>query len=277
VNALDKYLIFGLPKVHGWLDLYSTEFIALLSKIQQDAGYSGSIGEAGVHHGKLFILLLLTSGGHDKAFAIDVFEQQHLNVDQSGHGDKAVLLRNIARWAPVSPPVTLIERSSLDVRPEDILAIGGEARIISIDGGHTEECVLNDLHLSEGALSAEGIVIVDDCFNESWPDVVTGVARYLLDSGARLRPFAISPNKLYLTWPAAKELYRARLGSLRQYKPDKRSRMFSEDIEIYGVSHADGTVARAKDLIKQSTLGPYLMAAKARLSHRYPALAAINR
>lgn len=266
MNALEKYLIFGLSRVDGWLEPHSAQFIALLSRIQQDAGVTGSVGEIGVHHGKLFILLLLTSGGRDKAFAIDVFEEQQLNVDKSGHGDRAMLLRNIARWAPGSPQVTVIERSSLEVRPQDILRACEAARLISIDGGHTEECTLNDLRLCEGALSPKGIVILDDYFNQHWPDVSTGVARYLLSPAAKLRPFAISPNKLYLTRSENKEFYRTRLELFRKIGFDKSSRMFGDEVQIYGISRPEGTLARIKDMVKESSLGPYLMAAKSRLS-----------
>ena len=266
MNALDNYLIFGLPKVDGWLEPYSAEFIALLSGIQLDAGFDGSIGEIGVHHGKLLILMLLASGRRDQSFAIDVFDKQHLNVDKSGHGDKVALLRNIARWAPGFPPVAIIERSSFDVRPEDILAVGGEPRMMSIDGGHTEECVLNDLRLCERVLSSKGIAILDDCFNQSWPGVVTGLSQYLSGPDARLKPFAISPNKVYLTLPENKELYWEKLRSFGKFRPETRRRMFGEDIEIYGIARSGGAVSRIKDLLKQSPIGPYLMAAKAQLS-----------
>ena len=84
LSRLERYLAAGLNNVQGWLSTYSAEFIAVLSEIQHKAGYTGAVGEIGVHHGKLFILLLLTASRREKAFAIDVFEAQDLNTDRSG-------------------------------------------------------------------------------------------------------------------------------------------------------------------------------------------------
>lgn len=76
-----------------------------------------------------------------RSFAIDVFEDQHLNTDQSGKGSYDHFIRNVRRWCGTADNVEIIKQSSLDVKPSDIRAAGGDVRLFSIDGGHTEKCM----------------------------------------------------------------------------------------------------------------------------------------
>jgi Methyltransferase domain len=168
MDRLDAYVRYNY-KVPGWLHWYSARIIVDLSHIQVNAGFEGAVGEIGVHMGRLFILLKLLASPHEKAIAIDVFEDQHLNVDRSGCGDQIAFLTNLERWASTRD-VELIQRSSLEVSPEEIIARVGKCRIISVDAGHTEECTVNDLYLAEAAASDHGIIILDDFFNAYWPD-----------------------------------------------------------------------------------------------------------
>src|SRR3546814_10878493 len=55
----ETYVRQGLKRVDGWLFPYSVDFIRSLAALQRDTGIAGSVGEIGVHHGKLFILLAL--------------------------------------------------------------------------------------------------------------------------------------------------------------------------------------------------------------------------
>ena len=75
------------------------ELICRLGKAQLEMGIAGHVAEIGVHHGRSFILLALLARAGEKAVAIDVFEQQELNVDRSGRGDLAQLRENVARFA----------------------------------------------------------------------------------------------------------------------------------------------------------------------------------
>src|SRR5689334_11579564 len=91
--SLRAYLQVGWNSVHGWLDRYSATVIADLTHVQREHRIVGAYGEIGVHHGKLFILMRLAAP-EDRCFAIDVFDDQHLNVDHSGAGDRAKFLSN---------------------------------------------------------------------------------------------------------------------------------------------------------------------------------------
>ena len=65
-SALDLYLK-SQTAVKGWLDPYSAEVIAELGRFQAADGVAGSVGEIGVHHGRLFILLNSSEGRENRA------------------------------------------------------------------------------------------------------------------------------------------------------------------------------------------------------------------
>jgi hypothetical protein len=264
MNKLQHYLDRH-DEIPGWLDAYSARFIADLSRIQLEGGARGGVGEIGVHMGRLFILLKLLTTIGERAVAIDVFKDQHLNLDDSGHGDEAQFRANLERWAS-SYDVTVIQRSSLNVTGAEIIAAVGRCRLFSIDGGHTAECALNDLRLADEILDDCGVAILDDYFNQSWPDVSVGAARFLNDETTRLRPFAITPNKLYLARPDFHPVYSAILRVSQGDYFEKDSRMLDWPVGIFGVEPRTHRLAkRLKIWAKASLAGPYLLQARDRL------------
>jgi hypothetical protein len=229
------YLKRGYRRIGGWLFPYSAQFIASLLDFQLDTGVQGAVGEIGVHHGKLFILLALGRRPGETAVAIDIFGDQHLNADRSGAGDRAIFLANVRRWlGGGAQQLEILQRSSLEVRPEDLLQRCGPLRVISVDGGHTEACVINDLMLAQAVLAPKGLVVLDDQYNEFWPEVSSGVARYLNDPQARLRPFALTPNKTYFVGREDVAFYRQALRSRNGYYYEKTAHPFGCDLDIYG-------------------------------------------
>jgi len=229
------YLKRGYRRIDGWLFPYSARFIDSLLELQFEADIRGSVGEIGVHHGKLFILLALGLRPGETAFAIDVFGDQHLNTDRSGAGDRDIFVANARHWLGEATTRTeIIQQSSLEVGAEDLLRRCGPVRMLSIDGGHTEDCVINDLVLAQAILEPRGVAILDDHFNEFWPEVSSGVGRYLYEPGSQLRPFAITPNKTYFARTEAADFYRYSLRSRNGYYYEKTARLFGSDLDIYG-------------------------------------------
>jgi hypothetical protein len=263
VSKLDAYLRRH-AQVPGWLDPYSASFIVALARIQSEAGITGGVAEIGVHMGRLFILLKLLAGS-EKAVAIDIFGDQHLNVDHSGHGDRELFLANVERHAS-SNNLEIIQRSSLEILPEDIVSRARPCRLFSVDGGHTEACTINDLMLAERSTAEKGIVILDDYFNPSWPDVSTGAASYFLSPQAELKPFAITPNKLYLARPDCHGFYHAALMRSERDFHEKDSRLFGADVSVFGVTPETHALPRAaKRWVRRSVVGPPLVTARQRL------------
>lgn len=258
------YLKRGYRRIGGWLFPYSASFIDSLLELQLEAGVQGAVGEIGVHHGKLLILLALGRRSEERAFAIDVFDDQHLNLDQSGKGDRDIFLGNTRQWLPENGMLKVLQRSSLDVTPDDLLQSCGPVRMASIDGGHTEDCVVNDLGLIQSVLAPKGVVILDDNFNEFWPDVASGVARYLFDGSARLRPFAITPNKTYFALIEDIGFYRRALRSRNAYYFEKTARMFGCDVDIFGTQpYTFSLKRRAIEWVRNTPAAPYAKALRA--------------
>lgn len=196
-SRMRNYIDGQAGKVSGWLARESAETISHLALAQIDAGLRGGVGEIGIHHGKLFLLLYLSLQDGERAFALDVFEDQQFNVDASGRGDSSVFMRNFENVGGDSSRLTIFAKDSCSVNADEVQNATGQLRMMSIDGGHTEDITRNDMRLADELLLDDGILILDDMYSERWPAVAAGVFRFILESGSPLRPFAISPNKTY--------------------------------------------------------------------------------
>lgn len=155
--------------------------------------------EIGVHHGKFYLMLNQLTNITDQSFAIDVFENQHLNIDHSGHGSLEIFMLNLIQFdAHKGKNTKIIKGDSTDSSLRLRERIGyGTLRFISIDGGHTPEHTINDLKISNDLINNEGVVILDDFLNGQWLGVTEGVGRFLSDKPT-LVPFAAGFNKLFL-------------------------------------------------------------------------------
>ncbi|MGE3960054.1 MAG: class I SAM-dependent methyltransferase [Dehalococcoidia bacterium] len=245
-DVVEKYLEH-LTSVRGWLHPDSAHIISDLSDIQRECGVSGAVGEVGVKWGRLFILLHLKAAPGERSLAIDTFDDR---VAREFH-------RNTERWTG-GTDFTLFRRSSLDVHPRDVLNAVGRCRLLSIDGGHEEETVLNDLELADAVIEDGGVVIVDDFFNPKWPGVAGATARYLLQHEAGgLRPFATSPGKVYLAGPEHRDAYRSQL-ELRHPRTYQHTQpMFGTDVAVFGGRAPRGSMgAGLRMMVRASPLGP---------------------
>lgn len=200
----------GHADVQGWVTHGALATISVLSALQQTLGIGGHICEIGVHHGRFMIALSLLRGDGEKSLAIDVFEDQDLNVDNSGKGDSGIFLRNVAKWLGANPDVLTMKADSLSVSGKDVTSkLGGSVRIFSVDGSHTCEHTLNDLKIAEESICEGGLVIVDDFFNLDWPEVAEALVRYLSgpSKGRKLEAVGYGDNKFYLTTTEYVETY----------------------------------------------------------------------
>jgi hypothetical protein len=234
-SRMDDYVRKQSTSVSGWLSRESAEVICHLAVSQVESGLRGGVGEIGIHHGKLFLLLYLSLQDGERAFALDVFEEQQLNVDASGLGDRAIFLRNLAKVGGIESRVSIFATDSCSVTADSLLSASGELRMMSIDGGHTEDITHNDMCLAEELLQNDGILILDDAFNERWPAVAAGAYRFLLEPGRSLRPFAISPNKTYFCKsPDAAARYRSTLSTAFAEIRSGEATVLGSDVLILG-------------------------------------------
>jgi Methyltransferase domain len=210
--TFNRYRAIGQRFVTGFLQPEILAVLDVLNRAQRKKQVTGAIAEIGVHHGKLFIGLRLLQRPGEKSVAIDIFGDQDLNVDGSGHGDVEKFENNVRLWASMDD-VVVQQGDSTKLAPGTVCDLaGGEIRFFSVDGGHTDEIVYSDMRLAEATLAEGGIVIADDVFNEYWPGVATGTLRYLAD-GATLVPFLIGFNKVFFTHSEYSEFYRGEVES----------------------------------------------------------------
>lgn len=179
--------------VDGWLNLTAASVIDTL--YASVLASKRSVCEIGVHHGKLLIFLHLITNGI--AVAIDLFANQVENIDGSGMGDIERLRSNFEKYGSLPEALVPIAANSMRVCSTDILEHCGSAPVLfSIDGGHTRETTRNDLELAASCIASDGMVILDDVFNEWWPEVSVGLADFLSENPKALIPFCIVGNKV---------------------------------------------------------------------------------
>jgi SAM-dependent methyltransferase len=194
-----------MNNISGWLGPGSSLATFLLSEWQVRRGVQGAIAEIGVHHGKYFILLALLCQPGERAIAIDVFEDQHLNPDRSGLGDLQQFRRSCEIWLDRPDEVIVHQCDSLLLAGRDIFSPGlpqtaerrEGVRIFSVDGSHTAQHTANDIQVAFDTLAPGGVVIVDDFYNPRWPGVQEGVHR-VLNRRNDIAVAAYGDNKLYL-------------------------------------------------------------------------------
>jgi hypothetical protein len=194
--------------------------LATLDAVMRERGVHGAVAEIGVFHGRGFVPLALLRRAGERAVAVDVFGQQHLNQDASGAGDEEAFHATLHRFG-VTAGVVVLRADSTALSAEALReAAGGGIRLMSVDGSHTEAAAFSDLRLAAAALVDGGVCLLDDALNPDWPGVASGLARHVSAgtepsipghlsaetetsiSGHRLVPFALGYNKCLLTTSA---------------------------------------------------------------------------
>jgi len=204
--------------VEGWLGHRMSQIIHPIGTILNTNNVHGNIAEFGVHHG-LFLFLLNTLRNDDElCFAIDVFDDQHLNVDGSGgdgRGSLAVFLSHIETlMAGQRRFFKIVQRDTMSFSTVEIVDLFGRngVKFFSIDAGHTIQHACNDLSLVQEVLVPGGIVALDDYMSVHWPGVTEGFYRFMQSGNRRLKPFLFFQNKLFLTTVSEHDSY------LRQFR-----------------------------------------------------------
>jgi hypothetical protein len=231
------YIQNGYKRVQGWLSSGAVSLITAIDRIQKEMEIRGHIGEIGIHHGKLFILMYLLRREGENTVAVDTFDMAKFNIDESGRGNKRIFLKNVDRYAKTASQLKIIQQDSQKLKAEDIRnTVGGSVRLFSIDGGHTAGITCHDLETISGSLSEGGVIILDDYFNEEWPEVSEGTNRFYHKKGyKRIFPFLIGGNKTFFT--SSKEYAEKYIEALQSYRIGtafKLSQLFGSTVIYYG-------------------------------------------
>lgn len=202
-TALAHYRAGAFNKVTGWVSEEAIDALQLVSEYHDNQRISGDALEIGVFQGRFFLALMAALRGNETAVAVDIFDDQTLNIDLSGQGSglRLAFSQNVQKFAAMPDMARMIEADSMCVRPEAIRAQSstGAFRLISIDGGHTAEHVMNDLSLASQLVSPGGVVFLDDFHSPHWPGVFEGFIRFMMYANRNLAPVMFGGNKLLLT------------------------------------------------------------------------------
>ncbi len=206
-DSVSRYVAHGRRRVAGWFSRIDAEIVSTIMLSQTSRNVKGDALEIGVHHGKTFILLKLCLHDGETAIAVDVFENQELNVGgRSGKGDRDRLEYNLKRFADGTVNTDIITTSSLDLNQSELKARTSGLRFASIDGGHWYEAVLNDLRLAAHCAGGDCVIAIDDFFNPDFPEVSAAYYAWLQDK-PDFGPLCVSSGKLYVCRPNAKMQY----------------------------------------------------------------------
>ena len=191
--------------VEGWLGDRMSNIINVIGSIFDKNNMRGHIAEFGVHHGLFLFLLNILRNEDEECFAIDVFDDQHLNLDNSGGDGRGALAMFLSHveilMVAQSPFFRVVQRDTLSFSTVEVADLFGRrgVKFFSIDAGHTVQHAFNDLYLVQEVLVPGGIVALDDYMSVHWPGVTEGFYRFMNFQNRRLRPFLYFQNKLFMT------------------------------------------------------------------------------
>ena len=213
-GALRAYAMGGVESVQGMLQSGSISVIWSAAELQDFFGVTGHVGEIGVHHGRLFIMLCLTRNEGERAFAVDVYG----NPPGVHQADREAFLANLGRFGIALENVDLAVHDSQILVPGDWPeGAAGAMRLVSVDGDHEFEAVRHDLELAAAALGEGGLIIADDLFNPWYPGVTEAVYAFFRNRTDDLEPAAFIAANGPVETGAAKLLI-ARKGFAARYK-----------------------------------------------------------
>lgn len=181
-------------KIDGWAHPVASLSIYHLTYFQHANCVYGAVAEVGVHHGKYFLALASSALPEEPKIAIDVFESQQLNIDNSGNGSKELFLKHSTEVGVRN--IRIVQRDSQQVSPNDLRPYG-PIRMFSVDGAHYHKAALHDLVLAARSLSCAGILILDDFLNPEWIGV-TEAAFSFFTQLHDFAPFMVLCNKLFV-------------------------------------------------------------------------------
>jgi hypothetical protein len=209
-RRLEYFQTYVAPRVEGWLGDQVHRVVKIIGPTFDRLGIRGNIAEIGIHHGLSFFLFTSLRRHDELCFAIDVFDEQHSNIDMSGKGSLTTFLSHLDLMLPLERPfVQVAQRDTLAFSMQEFtnIFLPNGVKLFSVDGGHTIAHVCNDLSLVQEVLLPGGIVALDDFFSSHWPTVTEGFYQFMKTRNRRLKPVLFYQNKLFLTTVSEHEFW----------------------------------------------------------------------
>lgn len=209
-EAFQKYLNEGFDHIEGWPGRKeSVFFLQIFRELFDSLNQRGGACEIGVHHGK-YLIALHNILAPCKSLGLDLFAQQHRNIDGSGRGSREICEQNILKYAVDPDLISLVNIDSLGMTQRELKEIEerfGPFHFFSIDGGHTALHACSDFFTASALTSKDGIIIVDDIFHPDWPGVTEGIYLALARKSSPFVPLFLTRKKLFLCHISVRHTY----------------------------------------------------------------------
>lgn len=160
----------------------------------------GDLAELGVLFGRSAALIGQYVRAGETFTVIDLFET--FASDSANRRENESSYRGVARatfeanyLAHHADLPKIVEGSSSAITNHATI---GNHRFVHVDASHLFDHVAEDIENSRRLLKPDGILVLDDFRAEHTPGVAAAAWQAVVTSG--LRPFAISPYKMYATW-----------------------------------------------------------------------------
>jgi hypothetical protein len=172
-----NFNFFKLLRIKGWINITNIKVFYLISIF---FGKKKSILEIGTHYGKSLIPLIIKDN-FSKVLVVDVFDKQNLNISQSGKGCLFYLKKNLNKFNINLKKINFINDCSENLNKniyKSILKKFNKFDVIHIDGGHNYNEVVNDIKFSLNHSKKKSVIIIDDIFHPSYPDVLRAFLKF---------------------------------------------------------------------------------------------------
>jgi len=241
-----------IDAIPGWFQDYDVDLFRLL--LDRTAEVGGDLAELGTYLGKSAVLIGGSLQPGERFTVVDLFgaeavadANQAENDDQYAGLTRAAFEENYrAVHGELPEVVTGLSGSVVDHAPH------GTHRFVHVDAGHLYDNVVEDIAAARTLLRSEGVVVFDDVRSEHTPGVAAAVWRATADG---LRPFAVTPVKLYATFGDPGPWFRAVLEwaetsrwshEVQSIAGDEVVRLWWEPEQASGSPEPAGVLVRAR-------------------------------
>ncbi|UPY35802.1 class I SAM-dependent methyltransferase [Sediminicoccus sp. KRV36] len=170
---LESYLDRDYARIRGMSSRFAARVVAHLMAAQAAAGITGGAAEIGTFEGRFFIAMGLSLAPGERLFGADSFDWPDDQVEQRLRANMAAMGVDVAAH-------TIWRGDSRILAPAEILAaLGGKARIIHVDGDHTDGALTADLALAVQVVRPDGLIVLDDMLHPIYPLLILTVQRFL--------------------------------------------------------------------------------------------------
>jgi predicted O-methyltransferase YrrM len=172
--AVDNYLEHEFDGIPGMSSRLGVSIMAALLDIQAQNKVGGDVVEIGVFEGRSVLALALALQGDEKAIAIDTFDWPDAGLIARFRG-------HIQRLGISENRIYPLKADSRTLSDADIRRVFGATpcRLVHIDGDHGSEAIVSDLGLSSALVSDAGLIVIDDMYHPSYPDITVAVQAFL--------------------------------------------------------------------------------------------------